>query len=1271
MAKHSIEKTRRQYNRWVATETIEDYALRYSPASFRKWSPLLIANTALGSISFLALEAIGASLLLSYGYTNAVWAILFASIVIFGAGLPISYYAARYNIDIDLLTRSAGFGYVGSTITSLIYASFCFIFFALEAAIMAQALDLYFELPLYLGYILCSLIIIPIVFYGITAINRLHLWTQPVWLILMLLPFYILYTQAPHTIEALSQFSGQVSGGSEFDPYYFGIATGISFSLIAQIGEQVDYLRFMPDKHKDNRLSWWISMLAAGPGWIVLGCLKQLAGALLASIAILAGLAYAEAKEPVQMYYIAYIYVFDHPGLAIFVSTVFVVTSQIKINVTNAYAGSLAWSNFFSRVTHAHPGRVVWLVFNIGIALLLMEMGVFEALQKVLGLYSNVAIAWIFAVVSDLTINKVLKLSPPIVEFKRAHLYNYNPVGFVSMSVASLVSISAFTGVFGLYAQAYSWLIAMTISFMLVPIIAKLTKGKYYIARPNLHFKNSDQVCTCGVCDQHYSQTDFAYCPYYDFSICSLCCTLDSGCKDQCKPSQISFYRQAVANLLAFVFKHKVSKQTAFRIAQFILISGVMLVVVAITFWTSYSLNYDNTDAKKASENAIALFNLFFVLVGLISIAAWWIVLVQESQALAESELHEQNETLEQEIIIRKQTEKYEYFRSHALEMLAGNNSLSTILEAIVRGVEQLNPGMLCSILLVDCDGKHLVKGIAPSLPDFYNAAINGIEIGSGVGSCGTSALTGKRVIVTDIQTHPYWASFKELAASAGLGACWSQPIRSSSGLVLGTFAIYHHSAHTPLESDIYLIEQSAHLASIAIDRKQAEEEISNLAFYDVLTKLPNRRLLMDRLHLALSVSARNNYYGALLFLDMDKFKIINDMLGHDYGDLLLIEVSNRIRSCVREMDTVARFGGDEFVVLLEEVDENVEVASQKTALIAEKIRALLSMPYQLNGNEQDSSPSIGVCLYRGKNESTETLIKQADMAMYQAKDSGRNTVRFFDPVMQQAAQIHSLLEADLRHAVPDQQLHLYYQIQVDNDLSPIGAEALVRWLHPRHGMVSPMQFIPIAEESSLILDIGHWVLDTACRQLAVWANFELTKQLTLAVNVSAQQFKQYDFVENIAAILSLYEVPALRLKLELTESVVLSDLIDVVSKMHALQALGVSLSMDDFGTGYSSLSYLKQLPLDQIKIDQSFVRDITTDPNDAVMVQTIINLAQNFRLNVIAEGVETEAQFKFLKEHGCMAYQGYFFSKPVTIEQFEQLLVSSGCGQLSSPLKD
>ena len=438
--------------------------------------------------------------------------------------------------------------------------------------------------------------------------------------------------------------------------------------------------------------------------------------------------------------------------------------------------------------------------------------------------------------------------------------------------------------------------------------------------------------------------------------------------------------------------------------------------------------------------------------------------------------------------------------------------------------------------------------------------------------------------------------------------------------------------------------------------RKRAEEEIRNLAFYDALTGLPNRRFLLDRFHLALSVSARSHHCGALLFLDMDKFKTLNDTQGHDYGDLMLIEVGRRMLTCVREVDTVARLGGDEFVVLIEEVSANIPETSQKVALIAEKVRAELAEPYVLKGHEFHSSPSIGVCLYRGNSESVDVLMKQADMAMYQAKDAGRNTVRFFDPLMQQAVEARAELEADLRGALPNGQLQLYYQIQVDSDHRPIGAEALIRWMHPQRGMVSPVQFIPVAEESGLILDIGHWVIETACQQLAEWARDEQMRHLALAINVSARQFQMDDFIERLEEMIVRHDIAPERLKLELTESVVLADVADVVSKMHALKALGVRLSLDDFGTGYSSLAYLKQLPLDQIKIDQSFVRDISTDPNDAVMVKTIIDMAQNFRLNVIAEGVETRAQLDFLKQNGCMAYQGYLFSKPVPLKDYEVL---------------
>lgn len=470
---------------------------------------------------------------------------------------------------------------------------------------------------------------------------------------------------------------------------------------------------------------------------------------------------------------------------------------------------------------------------------------------------------------------------------------------------------------------------------------------------------------------------------------------------------------------------------------------------------------------------------------------------------------------------------------------------------------------------------------------------------------------------------------------------------------------VYTKFAHISVlrRSDGSVYRHVAQFSDIT-EKKQKDELIFWQANYDSLTGLPNRRLLNDRLVHALATNKRSEDCGALMFLDLDKFKTLNDTLGHDYGDMLLVEVAKRIKSCVREVDTVARIGGDEFVVLLENLGSETKEATQIAAHIAENIRACLSAPYQLRDRTYHSSPSIGVSLIYGNHESSDDLIKHADMAMYQAKESGRNAVRFFDPQMQQSVETLAALESDLRQAINHQQLRLYYQIQLDNDLHQIGAEAMVRWIHPTRGMVLPAQFIPFAEESSLILEIGHWVLDAACQQIAAWSNNEHTRKLVLAVNISARQFKQSDFVEQVAAMIRKHSIEPSRLKLELTESIALGDLDIIVTKMLTLRhVLGVTLSLDDFGTGYSSLSYLKRLPLDQIKIDQSFVRDMTVDSGDAVMVKTIIDMAQNFDVDVIAEGVETEAQLALLKQYGCLAYQGYLFSKPVPLEEFEALL--------------
>ncbi len=436
--------------------------------------------------------------------------------------------------------------------------------------------------------------------------------------------------------------------------------------------------------------------------------------------------------------------------------------------------------------------------------------------------------------------------------------------------------------------------------------------------------------------------------------------------------------------------------------------------------------------------------------------------------------------------------------------------------------------------------------------------------------------------------------------------------------------------------------------------RKTAEEEINHLAFYDPLTNLPNRRLLIDRLRHALLAGSRSDSAGALFFIDVDNFKTLNDTLGHDKGDMLLDQVARRLSATVREEDTIARLGGDEFVIMMEGLSLIALDAAALARVVAEKILEAFKEPYDLQGTPYLCTVSIGIALFNRPTDTVEELLKQADLAMYQAKAAGRNTLRFFDPQMQSVVMARTELETDLREGLRQSQLLLHYQPQVDDDGRITGAEALVRWQHPVRGMIPPMEFIGLAEETGLILNLGHWVLETACKQLVAWSGKAAMAHLTVAVNVSAHQFRQIDFVEQVLAVLKSTGANPHRLKLELTESLLVSNVDEVIGKMFALKARGVGFSLDDFGTGYSSLSYLKRLPLDQLKIDQSFVRDIHVDPNDAAIAKTIVALAHSLGLGVISEGVETAAQRDFLAHAGCHAHQGYFFSRPLAIEGFE-----------------
>jgi diguanylate cyclase (GGDEF)-like protein/PAS domain S-box-containing protein len=442
---------------------------------------------------------------------------------------------------------------------------------------------------------------------------------------------------------------------------------------------------------------------------------------------------------------------------------------------------------------------------------------------------------------------------------------------------------------------------------------------------------------------------------------------------------------------------------------------------------------------------------------------------------------------------------------------------------------------------------------------------------------------------------------------------------------------------------------------------KAASNQIESLAFYDPLTSLPNRRLLTDRLKQALVGSTRREENGALLLLDLDYFKTLNDSLGHDVGDLLLQQVAQRISRCISEGDTAARIGGDEFVVLLEDLSGQAFEAASQAEVIAQKILCSLNQPYHLDGHDYHGSPSIGATLFNDPEAGIDVILKQADIAMYQAKTDGRNAIRFYDPKMQEAITARAGMEKDLRKAIEHGDFQLHYQIQVGSSGHIFGAEVLIRWIHPERGMISPLNFIPLAEETGLMLPIGQWVLDTACAQLKIWQQNSLTRDLVLAVNVSAMQFHQDDFVERVLTTVACYDINPRRLKLELTESILIKNISGIISKMEALSKIGIRFSLDDFGTGYSSLQYLKKLPIHQLKIDQSFVRDLITDASDKAIVRTIITMAHSLDIDVIAEGVETQDQRQYLLDNGCTDYQGYLFSKPLPIQEFEALLKKDG----------
>ena len=654
-AQQRIVRVRRNYNQWVANQTLEDYALRFTAKSARRWSSFSVANTAIGAVSFLALEAIGGSITLNYGFLNATSAILVVGALIFLTSIPIAYYASTYGVDIDLLTRGAGFGYIGSTITSLIYASFTFLFFAIEAAIMSLALEMCFGIPLFAGYVLSSLIVIPLVTHGITFISRLQLWTQPIWIVLHLIPFAYIAIADAKSFERWTGFSGLAGAeGRSLDLVLFGTASTVVFSLIAQIGEQVDFLRFLPPRETRRTSTWWGAYLSAGPGWIVPGVLKMLAGSFLAFLAIEHFIPPFKAAEPTQMYLVGFQYVFSSPQLALAFTGAFVIISQIKINVTNAYAGSIAWSNFFSRLTHSHPGRVVWLVFNVTIALMLMELGIFRMLEHILGLYSIVAVAWVGALVADLAINKPLGLSPAGIEFKRAHLYDINPVGVGAMLVATVAGIAAFFGVLGTTLQSLSAFLALAVAFVMAPVIAYVTKGRFYIARAPRQNWSGQASIRCAICEHPFEPEDMAHCPAYSGPICSLCCSLETRCRDCCKP-QARIATQTLA-LLDQILPGWVIRPLNSDVGRYfgvlLLFGGVIGSVLSLVY---LQVSLDPDAPKEILRST--LWTVFFILTIIAGVAAWLFVLAQDSRRVAEEETRRQTDLLMNEIEAHKRTD--------------------------------------------------------------------------------------------------------------------------------------------------------------------------------------------------------------------------------------------------------------------------------------------------------------------------------------------------------------------------------------------------------------------------------------------------------------------------------------------------------------------------------------------------------------------------------------------------------------------------------------
>jgi diguanylate cyclase (GGDEF)-like protein len=606
-----------------------------------------------------------------------------------------------------------------------------------------------------------------------------------------------------------------------------------------------------------------------------------------------------------------------------------------------------------------------------------------------------------------------------------------------------------------------------------------------------------------------------------------------------------------------------------------------------------------------------------------------------------------------EDITERKRADMLREEQAQILEMIAVGATLESVLDRLVRLTESQMTEIYGSVLLLDEQGVHLRHGAAPHLPKAYIEAVDGLSIGSDAGSCGTAAYRRERVVVADIMSDPLWADYRELAAAHSLRSCWSTPILSHHGAVLGTFAMYSSQVREPTAGETRLVDLATHIAGIAIERKRAEDRIHFMANHDALTGLPNRTLLKDRLTQAVLYAKRYDRWATVVFIDLDNFKIVNDSLGHNVGDELLKIVAERMVACIRATDTVVRLGGDEFVILLFDQPKSADMISATL----QKVRTSIAEPIRVDGHDIAVTCSIGLANYPNDGTDADALLANADAAMYRAKEIGRDNFQFYTPELNTKVHEKFLLQKELRNAILRSEFVIHYQPQVDLRTGRIFAvEALIRWQHPTLGMVPPMKFIPMAEETGLIVPIGDWVLLAACRQNKAWQEAGLPP-MRICVNVSARQFKEKNWVSRVAGALRESGLAARYLELELTESLIMQDVAQAVATMRELQILGVQLSVDDFGTGYSSLAALKNFPVARLKIDKSFISDILTNENDRAVASAVISLGQKLNLRVIAEGVETEDQVTFLRENNCDEMQGYHFSKPIPAPGIEKLI--------------